>query len=59
MNNTTTSNWQEFGNTRVIELINDVKEYMSNGVKKETALKIVRSETMIGNKYWAMVVENA
>jgi hypothetical protein len=50
-------NWTQWANDKVQELIDEINEYIDNGVCKKTAINIVKSQTSLSSKYWEMVLE--
>ena len=50
--------WQKQAEEAVQRLTEEIKFYISEGVKKENAIKMVKKSTCIGPKYWQMVLSN-
>ena len=51
-------NWKKVLDDRVKELIAEGKGYIDEGLSKKTVLNMLKSETIIGKKYWIKVSEN-
>jgi len=51
-------NLQKIAEQRVQELIKEIKCYVSEGMKKETAINIAKNSTTLGTKYWEMVIKS-
>ena len=50
--------WKKVLDDKVKELIAEGKGYVNEGLAKKTVLKMLKSETIIGKKYWIKVSEN-
>lgn len=50
-------NWQQTAETRIEEMVNEIKFYINEGVNKEKAVQIVKEQTTLNNKYWQMVLQ--
>ena len=50
-------NWEQTAQNRKDEMIETIKYYIAEGISKDKAIEIVKSQTTIGKNLWNEVVE--